>query len=168
MSPLSVKKDFIKGEALRLLRTNSIKERFESNKWDFKFRLLERSYPVDVANRFQATIKFTREMSSERAVLLWRLPFVRTGRPDWSFRKWNARVLRTERTASRLSTLRGTLEVCDLISDGSSLGLPGPSNNYLLSLFKGRPTKCRGFLGAEKLVSSPNIEDAIRKWLLRP
>ena len=31
---------------------------------------------------------------------LGRLPFVRTGRPDWSVRKWNARVLRTERTGS--------------------------------------------------------------------
>ena len=43
--PLSVKKGFIKGETLSLLRTNSIKEKFESSKRDFKFRLLERSYP---------------------------------------------------------------------------------------------------------------------------
>ena len=43
--PLNVKKGFIKGETLRLLRTNSIKEKFDSSKRDFKFRLLERGYP---------------------------------------------------------------------------------------------------------------------------
>ena len=32
--------------------------------------------------------------------VLGRLPFVRTGRPDWSIRKWNAPVLRTEWTGS--------------------------------------------------------------------
>ena len=34
------------------------------------------------------------------ASILGRLPFVRTGRSDWSVRKWNAQVLRTERTVS--------------------------------------------------------------------
>ena len=31
---------------------------------------------------------------------LGHLPFFRTGWPDWSVHKWNARVLRTERTGS--------------------------------------------------------------------
>ena len=32
--------------------------------------------------------------------VLGRFPFVRTGRSDWSVRKWNVRVLRTVRTGS--------------------------------------------------------------------
>ena len=59
VSPLSEKKYFIKGETLRLLRTNSIKERFVSNKRDFKFRLLERSYSQDLVNKIQAEVEFS-------------------------------------------------------------------------------------------------------------
>ncbi|XP_068692864.1 uncharacterized protein [Montipora foliosa] len=57
--PLSVKKGFIKGETLRLLRTNSIKEKFESNKRDFKFRLLEHGYPEELVNKIQAEVDFS-------------------------------------------------------------------------------------------------------------
>ena len=37
--PFNTKKGFIKGEALRLLRTNSVKENFETSKQDFQQRL---------------------------------------------------------------------------------------------------------------------------------
>jgi len=40
------KKGFINGGALRLLRTNSVKENFETGKRDFQQRLGERGYPL--------------------------------------------------------------------------------------------------------------------------
>ena len=40
------KKGFIKGEALRLLRTNSVRENFVKTKRDFEHRLCERGYPL--------------------------------------------------------------------------------------------------------------------------
>ena len=43
--PLSVKKSFIKGDTLRLLRTNSVKETFELRKLEFLTHLLERGFP---------------------------------------------------------------------------------------------------------------------------
>ena len=82
---LSVKKGFIKGETLRLLRTNSIKEKFESNKRDFKFRLLERGYPEELVNKIQAEVDF----SSRNNALKYKpmtskniLPFVTTYNPS--------------------------------------------------------------------------------------
>ena len=52
--PLSVKKGFIKGETLRLLRTNSVKETFELRKLEFLARLLERGYPRELAENILA------------------------------------------------------------------------------------------------------------------
>ena len=46
-------------ETLRLLRTNSIKERVESNKRDIKFRLLERGYTQELVNNIQAEVDFS-------------------------------------------------------------------------------------------------------------
>ena len=43
-----VKKGFIKGEALRLLRTNSSKELFEEKIKNFKSHLIERGYPENL------------------------------------------------------------------------------------------------------------------------
>jgi len=43
--PAGVKKGFVKGEALRLLRTNSSKSTFEENMENFKTRLILRGYP---------------------------------------------------------------------------------------------------------------------------
>ena len=40
----------IKGETLRLLRTNSVKETFELRKLEFLARLLERGYPRELEN----------------------------------------------------------------------------------------------------------------------
>ena len=57
--PLSVKKGFVKGEALRLLRTNSVKESFEFKKLQFLTRLLERGYPKSFAEDILTEIKFS-------------------------------------------------------------------------------------------------------------
>ena len=57
--PLNVKKSFIKGETLRLLRTNSVKETFESRKLEFLTRLLERGYPRELAENISAEVKFS-------------------------------------------------------------------------------------------------------------
>ncbi|XP_074633997.1 uncharacterized protein LOC141892561 [Acropora palmata] len=46
--PPGVKKGFIKGEALRLLRTNSSKELFEEKIKNFKSHLIERGYPENL------------------------------------------------------------------------------------------------------------------------
>ena len=42
-----------------MLRTNTIKEGFKSNKRDFKFRLLEGGHPQKVVNKTQAEVEFT-------------------------------------------------------------------------------------------------------------
>ena len=114
---------------------------------------------------------------------LGRLPFVRTGRPDWSVLKWNARVLRTERTGSgqtgpahevgplsSLGPARNARSVCAIrCVTASVLFRQDPDNrSFLFSLFNGRPTKCICSLGANKLVSSSNVVDVIRKWHLKP
>ena len=57
--PLSVKKGFVKGEALRLLRTNSGKGSFEFKKLQFLTRLLERGYPKSFAEDILTEIKFS-------------------------------------------------------------------------------------------------------------
>ena len=53
-----VKRGFIKGEALRLLRTNSSKTLFEENIIKFKSRLLERGYPEDFIRRTLTEVTF--------------------------------------------------------------------------------------------------------------
>ena len=57
--PLSVKKGFIKGETLRLLRTNSVKDILELRKLEFLTRLLERGYPREIAENILAEVQFS-------------------------------------------------------------------------------------------------------------
>ena len=57
--PLSIKKGFVKGEALRLLRTNLVKESFEFKKSQFLTQLLERGYPKSFAEDILTAIKFS-------------------------------------------------------------------------------------------------------------
>ena len=57
--PLSVKKGFVKGEALRLLRTNSAIENFTTEIRNFKARLISRGYPSDFIDRILAEVKFS-------------------------------------------------------------------------------------------------------------
>ena len=54
----SVKKGFIKGDALRLLRTNSSKKVFEEKNKVFKSHLLERGYPEKLIQPTLLEVKF--------------------------------------------------------------------------------------------------------------
>jgi len=59
-----VKKGFIKGEALRLLRTNSSKTTFEENILNFKIRLVARGYPLNLIDKHLSEINFTERKSA--------------------------------------------------------------------------------------------------------
>ena len=82
--PPGVKYGFIKGEAIRLLRTNSSKKTFEENLTKFKQRLKSRGYPEKVIERSLAGVTFASRQSAltqkkkgqERL-----LPFVTTYHP---------------------------------------------------------------------------------------
>ena len=62
--PPSVKKGFVKGEALRILRTNSSKTTFEENTSNFKERLIDRGYPQTMKENLLSDIKFTERESA--------------------------------------------------------------------------------------------------------
>ena len=62
--PPGVKKGFVKGEALKLLRTNSSKTTFEENINKFKSRLLARGYPKRLIETLLSDIKFTERESA--------------------------------------------------------------------------------------------------------
>ena len=59
-----VKKGFIKGETLRLLRTNSSKATFEENDKNFRSHLRVRGYPDNLVNKVLAEVKFTDRKSA--------------------------------------------------------------------------------------------------------
>ena len=52
---------FIKGEALRLLTTNSVKDNFYKHKRDFEFeqRLSNRSYPTSLVHKILTEVQFS-------------------------------------------------------------------------------------------------------------
>ena len=77
--PLDVRKGFIKGEALRLLRSNSSKATFEENITQFKCRLRDRGYPDNLLENAQSEIKFSDRISAlqnKRKTGKRTLPFV--------------------------------------------------------------------------------------------
>ena len=57
--PAGVKKGFVKGEALRLLRTNSTKVVFEENIKNFKTRLASRGCPSNLVDKILPEVNFT-------------------------------------------------------------------------------------------------------------
>ena len=83
--PPGVKKGFIKGEALRLLRTNSSQITFERNIRNFQNRLFERGYPAAILRKYLSEVKFAdrrtdlqqRNKSARKKIL----PFVTQYRP---------------------------------------------------------------------------------------
>ena len=82
--PLSVKRGFVKGEALRLLRTNSVTESFEFKKLQFLTRLLERGYPKSFAEDILTEIKFSvrnTALQSKSKTSKKIIPFVTTFNP---------------------------------------------------------------------------------------
>ena len=56
--PAGIKKGFAKGEALRLLRTNSSKFTFEENIENFKTRLILRGYPEEMVEKILSEVKY--------------------------------------------------------------------------------------------------------------
>ena len=59
-----VKRRFVKGEALRILRTHSPKTTFEENISNFKKRLIDRGYPQTMIKNLLSDIKFTERESA--------------------------------------------------------------------------------------------------------
>ena len=59
-----VKRGFIKGEALRLLRTNSSETMFEDNLSKFKLRLIKRGYQKKLTRRTLSEVNFATRQSS--------------------------------------------------------------------------------------------------------
>ena len=96
--PPSVKNGFVKGECLRILRTNSSKATFEENISNFKKHLLDRGYPQTLIDRILSEIEFTgrttalKQNNKERKEIL---PFVTQYQPSISnlkealLKKWH-------------------------------------------------------------------------------
>lgn len=83
--PPSVKIGFVKGEALRLLRTNSSKATFEDNISNFETRLLARGYPRNLIENTLSEINFTERESAlkqETKIPKDILPFVTQYEPS--------------------------------------------------------------------------------------
>ena len=79
--PLNCKKAFIKGVALRLLRTHSVRENFEKNKRDFEHRLCKRGYLLTLVQEILTDVKFTDRKEALRNKTTTKkeiLPFVTT------------------------------------------------------------------------------------------
>ena len=83
--PPGVKKGFIKGEALRLLRTNSSEKRFEENITNFKRRLRMRGFRDKVIDKQLSEVKHHERMSALQNKTKTHkkiLPFVTEYRPS--------------------------------------------------------------------------------------
>ena len=82
-----MKKGFLKGEALRLLRTNSSETRFEESICNFKSNLRVRGYPDYLVNKVLADVKFTNRRSAheqkpQQRVQSGLMPFVTQYNPS--------------------------------------------------------------------------------------
>ena len=80
-----VKNGFVKGEALRLLRTNSSRTRFEENIIKFESPLFVRGYPKNLIETLLSDIKFTERVSAlQQKYESWKdiLPFVTQYQPS--------------------------------------------------------------------------------------
>ena len=82
--PLGVKRGFIKGEALRLLRTNSSETTFEESISNFKSRLITRGYPNKMIQTTLSEVSFAERQSALQQKKKTRkqiLPFATTYHP---------------------------------------------------------------------------------------
>ena len=84
--PFNMKYGFIKGEALRLLTTNSVKDIFYKHKRDFEFeqRLSNRSYPTAFVHKILTEVQFFDRTEAlpnktKKAKEIW--PFATTDNP---------------------------------------------------------------------------------------
>ena len=83
--PPGVRKGFIKGEALRLLRINSSKKTFEDNIRQFKRKLRARGYPDNFSEKILSEVKFSERSSAlqnKQKTPKRILPFVTEYRPS--------------------------------------------------------------------------------------
>ena len=85
--PTGVKKGFIKGEALRLLRTNSSETAFNDSITNFKSRLIARDYPHKMIQTTLSEVNFAGRQSALQQKAKARkqilpLPFVTTYHPS--------------------------------------------------------------------------------------
>ena len=83
--PQGVKKGFIKGEALRLLRTNSSKITFKEKITNFKAHLLQRGYPEDLNNTTLSEVNFKDRklaLQQKQKINLRILPFITQYQPS--------------------------------------------------------------------------------------
>ena len=108
--------------------------------------------------------------------LLGRFPFVTTGRPDKFDSKWNARVLRTERTSlgheiGPLSTFghaqNARIVRPDIWRQVSLFARAQTVTAICFLYFNGRRAKCLCLLGANKLISSSNVV-YVNHWEMAP
>ena len=80
-----MKRGFIKGEALRLLRTNSSETKFEESISNFKSRLTTRGYPHKMIQTTLSEVNFAKRRSALQQKEKTRkqiLPFVTTYHPS--------------------------------------------------------------------------------------
>ena len=90
--PPGVKRGFIKGEALRLLRTNSSETMLEDNLSKFKSRLIKRGYPKKLIRRSLSEVNFATRQSALLQKNKTRkrvLPFVTTYQPSVRHLTWD-------------------------------------------------------------------------------
>ena len=83
--PEGVQKGFVKGEALRLLRTNSSKVMFEENIKNFRTRLTSRGYPNNMVDKILSEANFTERknaLTQKQKVQKKSLPFVTQFHPS--------------------------------------------------------------------------------------
>ena len=83
--PPGVKKGFVKGEGLRLLRTNSSQETFVENIRKFKLRLRARGYPNNLIDKTLSEVKFSdrkKALQENTRVRKEILPFVTQFNPS--------------------------------------------------------------------------------------
>ena len=109
-----VKKAFIKGEALRLLRPNSSKVTFEENIKNFGSHLRVRGYPDNLVNKVLAEVKFTDRKSAlqqkPQKVQNGLMPFVTQCNPSVPnlkkilMSKWHLKSTTAERNIQRTTS----------------------------------------------------------------
>ena len=80
-----VKKGFVKGQALRLLRTNSSKDMFDKNIKNFRTRLISRGYPNSLVDKILSEVNFadrknalTQKQKAQKKILPFATQFQRS------------------------------------------------------------------------------------------
>ena len=86
-NPHRVRKGLVKGESLRLLKTNSSAQSFNDKIYNFKKRLRATGYPHNLIEKITSEGKFTEQKSAlQKNNEVWKkiLPFVTTCHPHFN------------------------------------------------------------------------------------